>query len=146
MSWKFGIVVGISLFVFFGISLLIDSSNKKLSEATGLVVSIDSFPAYLETHPILESLPKNAEIEILIGDIIYEVKGHGVYEVDKVENKDLSISLPEGYESEIGELGLCSAIQKAIKNNEVVIETYSSKFNLFLKYSKLLKYKECLEG
>ncbi len=128
----------------FAIFLFMDSMNQRLSESTGLVVSIDSFPNYLETHPLIESLPGNALMEVVIGSRIYGVDGKSVYLTDEMVDKDISIYLPEGYESKMGELGLCKAIKEANKNGDLKVEFYASKLNLLLKYHKFLKYGECL--
>ncbi|MBS3081984.1 hypothetical protein J4416_03590 [Candidatus Pacearchaeota archaeon] len=141
------LVVGTLVFlaVVLGMFLFIDSSNKGLSEATGLVVNSESFPTYLETHPIISNLPKDASIGIKMGSASYEVRGHAVYLNNGLEGKeDITFSLPEGYESVIGEIGLCGAVRKAYKNDEISFETHSSKIKLFFKYRKLLKYSDCI--
>lgn len=146
MSAKlFTIVVAIFLAVAFSMFLFIDSLNGNLNEATGLVVSEDSFSTYLETHPAIESMPKSSSVELVIGDTSYEIEGHNVYVSEKQIDHDLKISLPEGYEKVIGELGLCDAMRMANKDNSLNVELYSSKTMLFLKYRNLLKYGECLK-
>ncbi len=146
MSAKlFSIVVLIFLSVAFSMFLLIDSFNDKLNEATGLIVSTDSFQTYLETHPAIENLPKKAAIEIQIGENDYEIEGQNVKLSNKdVDEKDIKISLPEGFEGVIGELGLCGAVKKAYNENTLNVETYASRVSLLLKYHKLLKYSDCI--
>ena len=145
MSSKlFALGVVIFIAVAFSMFLFIDSLNGNLSEATGLVVSTESFPTYLETHPVASDLPKNSNVGINIGNNVYEIKGSEVHSTDRLLNKDLIVSLPEGYEEVIGELGICGAIKKAYLENELKVETFSSKAKLFLKYHKLLKYSDCL--
>jgi hypothetical protein len=123
----------------------IDSFNSRISEATGLVVSADSFPVYLETNPAINDLPGGASVEIAIGDNLYKINGRDVSPIKSEDaKKDIKIFLPEGYENVIGELGLCGALKKAYVNKEISFETYSSKMMLFLKYHKLLKYNSCL--
>lgn len=146
MSAKlFTIVVAIFLAVAFSMFIFIDSLNGNLNEATGLVVSEDSFSTYLETHPAIESMPKSSSVELVIGDTIYEIEGRNVYVSEKQMDNDLKISLPEGYEKVIGEFGLCEAMRMANKDNSLNVELYSSKTMLFLKYRNLLKYGECLK-
>ncbi len=137
-----GVVIFIA--VAFSMFLFIDSLNGNLSEATGLVVSTESFPTYLETHPVASDLPKNSNVGINIGNNVYEIKGSEVHLTDRLLNKVLIVSLPEGYEEVIGELGICNSIKKAYLENELKVETFSSKAKLFLKYRKLLKYSDCL--
>ncbi len=128
------------------VALWLDSGNTRLSEATGLVVTTETFPVYMETHPLLKDLPKDASISLTIGGQAYGISGKSI-QVDKVINDaDISIELPSGYEGRIGEVGLCSAVKEAIKNGDVKFETKVSKTKLMLKYYKLIKYRSCVEG
>lgn len=139
--------LGIALFlaVAFSMFIFVDSLNGNLNEATGLIVSDESFPTYLETHPAITSLPKSSSVGLLIGNKNYEIDGRNVYLTDDQGSKDIKITLPEGYETIIGELGLCDAIRKANKDNQLVVDIYASKTTLLFKYRKLLKYGECLK-
>lgn len=141
------LTIGIALFlaVAFSIFILIDSLGGNLNEATGLVVSEESFPTYLETHPAISSLPRSSSVGLVIGSKNYEIEGRNVYLSDSQINNDLKITLPEGYETIIGELGLCNAIRKANNEKELVVDFYTSKATLLLKYRNLLKYGECLK-
>lgn len=139
------LTMAIFLAVAFGMFLFIDSFGGNLNnEATGLAVSSESFPTYLETHPAVSSLPKSASIGIKIGSYSYDIDGRDVSLTQSLENKDVIISLPEGYEGVIGEFGLCNAVKKAYNDNKLSVETFSSKTTLLLKYIKLLKYKDCV--
>jgi len=140
----FGVLVALILLL--GAVLFIDSSNTRLNEATGLVVSVESFPSYLETHPVMKLLPKDASVEVVIGSNVYEINGRSVYLTGNAVKGDVSVYLPDGYVTRIGELGLCSAIKEANKNGELNVETHSSKLKLILKYRKLFKYRDCLGG
>jgi len=145
MSAKlFSIVVMIFLAVAFGLFLIIDSLNDKVSEATGLVVSIDSFPTYLETHPAISSMPKSATIGIKIGDSSYEIEGRDVKSASALTDKDVIVYLPAGYETIIGELGLCNAVKKAYNDKDIKVDVFASRTKLLLKYGKLLKYNDCV--
>ena len=146
MSAKvFTIGVAMFLAVAFGMFLFIDSFKGSLNEATGLVVSEGSFPTYLETHPAIESMPKSYSIDVVIGGNNYEIEGRSVYLNNDEVDSDIKVILPENYESIIGELGLCDAIRKANRDNDLKIELYANKATLLLKYRKLLKYSECLK-
>lgn len=123
----------------------IDSFDSKLNEATGLVVSEQSFSTYLETHPAIESMPKSSSVGLVIGSKNYQIEGKSVNEITDHGEEDLRITLPENYETIIGDMGLCEAIRKANSENQLKVELYSSKAVLLLKYRKLLKYGECLE-
>jgi len=140
----FGVLVALILLL--GAVLFIDSSNTRLNEATGLVVSVESFPSYLETHPVMKLLPNDASVEVVIGSNIYEINGRSVSLTGSAVDGDVSVYLPDGYVTRIGELGLCSAIKEANKNGELNVETHSSKLKLILKYRKLFKYRDCLGG
>ena len=146
MSSKLIIIgVFVSLTLLLGAVLFIDSSNTRWGEATGLVISAESFPTYLETHPVFKSLPNSASVGLVIGNNNYDVSDEGVRLTSELsDEKDVSISLPDGYLNRIGELGLCSAIKEANKKGELNVETYDSKFSLILKYRKLFKYRDCL--
>lgn len=141
------IVLGVLIFliVSFSLFMFIDSSNQGLNEATGLVVGEGSFPIYLETHPVVASLPKDASIGVRIGKNSYDINGRNVNLKEDLSNKDLIVSLPEGYEKVIGELGLCGAAKQAYKDHKIVLETTSSKVSLFFKYRKLLRYGDCIK-
>ena len=139
------ITVTVFLVLVFSMFLFIDSFNDRLNEATGLVVNSQSFPTYLETHPAIENMPKSSLIGIVIGNRNYEIEGKNVYLSDKQKINDIKITLPEDYEAVIGNLGLCEAVRKATKNNELGVDFYINKAILLLKYRNLLKYKGCLK-
>ncbi len=147
MASKRAIILSSVLVVaLFGLALFLDSGNSRLSEATGLVVTTETFPVYMETHPLMKDLPKDSSISLTIGGQAYGISGK-IIQVDKViNNADVSIELPAGYESRIGLVGLCSAVKEAIKNGDIQIETKISKTKLMLKYYKLIKYRSCVEG
>lgn len=126
--------------------LFLDSLKGNTTEATGLVVSEESFPTYLETHPAIEGMPDSSLVELNIGDNTYEIEGQHVYLTQSEGEKDLKITLPSGYEEIIGQIGLCNAVKKANENNELGVELHASKATILFKYRKLLKYGECLNG
>ncbi len=119
-------------------------SGTEFREATGLVVSAKSFPVYLETHPLFDKLPEKANFKINFGDKTYAISKKGVNENSTIENSDFSVSLPDKYTSRIGEIGLCAALKEAVTNGELEFSAEASKFELFLRYAKLVKYRNCL--
>ena len=147
MSSKIAITVGVLITIsLLGLALFLDSSNTKISEATGLVVNLQSFPVYMETHPLLKDLPNDSSISLIIGGQAYGISGKEI-QVDRVvKDADISIELPSGYESRIGEIGLCSAVKEALQKGDLKFETSISKTKLLMKYYKLIKYKECVEA
>ncbi len=146
MSTKvFTIGIAIFLAVAFSMFLFIDSFNGNLNEATGLIVSEESFPTYLETHPAIESMPRSSSVGLTIGNTNYEIEGKNVNKISEHSEEDLKIILPENYETVIGEIGLCEAIRKANSENQLKVELYTNKAILLMKYRKLLKYSECLQ-
>ena len=147
MALKIIIVLCIAVLVAaFGLFIFLDLSSATLHEATGLVVGLESFPVYLETHPLMKALPKDASVAITIGGQAYGISGNSV-SVDTVRtDADISIGLPAGYDSRIGEIGFCSALKEAVADNVLQIETSASKMKLLFKYRKLLKYRDCLEA
>lgn len=146
MASKKAVVLGfIVLIVVFGLFVFLDDSAKTLHEATGLVVSAESFPVYLETHPVVDALPKDAAVAITIGGQAYGVEGHTVSTDTVIADPDISVNLPAGYEARIGQVGLCQGLREAVASNSLQIEHSVSTMTLFFKYRKLLKYRECLE-
>ncbi len=138
---------GIAIFLLLIGALIYDSvADVNLGEATGLAVSLESFPVYLETHPLFKDLPKSANVEINLGENNYAVSGKSVTANVIADNPDLTVNLPERYVSRIGEVGLCSALKEAIAGGEIEISTELSKLELFMKYRKLIKYRDCLTG
>ncbi len=133
------------LITVFGIALFFDQRNTQISEATGLVVNLDSFPVYIETHPIMNSLPKDASISLEIGEQTYGISGKNIDKDKILSDPHISIKLPKNYEIRIGEIGLCSAIGEAVKNGDLDIETHISNTKLLIKYYSLIKYKKCLD-
>ena len=147
MASKSAIVLsGIIVLGILGFALYLDSGNSRLSEATGLVVTTETFPVYMETHPLIKDLPKDSSISLVIGGQAYGVSGRDI-QVDRVINDaDISIDLPASYISRIGEIGLCGAIKEAVNAGDLKFDTQMSKTKLFLKYYKLIKYRKCIEG
>jgi hypothetical protein len=141
----FTITVLVFLALALGLFILLDSFNGAINEATGLAVSSESFPTYLETHPAVSNLPKDALIGVKIGATSYEIEGREVSKIQDSLEGDVVVTLPEGYEEVIGELGLCKAIRKAYLEDKISVETSLNKMSLFLKYRKLLKYGDCLK-
>jgi len=141
------ILSAIVVFLIFTAAYVYDSiANKEISEATGLAVNVESFPVYLETHPLFNDLPKKTNFEINLGDNSYAVSGSSVTANAVAENPDFSVSLPEEYVSRVGVAGLCAALKEAITDGEIEISTGLSKFELFVKYRKLVKYRDCISS
>ncbi|MEK6847467.1 MAG: hypothetical protein AABY16_04845 [Nanoarchaeota archaeon] len=143
---KISLVLSVlAVVLIFAVAYFYDSvAGVDLREATGLVVSAESFPTYLETHPLFDDLPEKTNFEINFGDDSYAVSGGSVTANAVAENPDFSVSLPEEYASRVGEIGLCAALKEAINNGEIQVSAEISKFELFLKYRKLVKYRDCL--
>ncbi len=137
-------VVAIVL-VFAGAYVYDNISGADLREATGLVVSAESFPVYLETHPLFDKLPEKTNFEINFGSTAYSISKKRVSENSASENPDFSVSLPDKYASRIGEIGLCATLKEATAKGEIEFSLGASKLELFLKYRKLVKYRDCLK-
>lgn len=137
-------VLGIAL-VFAAAYIYDNVSGVEFREATGLVVSAESFPVYLETHPLFDKLPEKTNFEINFGNKAYLISKKSVNEKSVAENPDFSVSLPEKYASRVGEIGLCATLKEAFANGEIDVSLGVSKFELFLKYRKLVKYRDCLK-
>ena len=146
MASKIIIAISVILLVAaFGLFIFLDSSEATLNEATGLVVSAESFPVYLETHPVFNELPKSAEVQINIGGSNYAISDSRVTAGVILEEPDVKVALPAGYESRIGEIGLCKALRESWQANELSVETSESKLKLLMKYRSLIKYRKCIE-
>ena len=138
------ILTGLAVLVLFlGVIVYDDISTIGFREATGLVVSVDSFPVYLEAHPLFKDLPKGSNVEIDLGNSKFAVSDKSVTTKSTVSEPDITVKLPDRYASRFGEVGLCVALGEAVANGEIEVSTELSKFELFLKYRKLLKYRKC---
>lgn len=93
----------------------------------------------------MKDLPKDASVSFNIGGQAYGVEGKEVVKDRVVTEPDVYVELPSGYESRIGEVGLCTALSEAVKNGDLKFEVYASNTKLLMKYYKLIKYKKCLE-
>jgi hypothetical protein len=90
---------------------------------------------------IVQDLPKNAVIELKLGEVYYSVSRDSVVS-GRPSNPDLTISLPANYAGGIN--NLCETIRKANQNKDLGIEAHSSQTSLMWKYRGMLKYKGCL--
>ena len=133
----------VCLVLVLGTVIFLDETNTSIYEATGLVVSLESFPTYVETHPIMRDIPKDASVSLEIGGQSYGIEGKRVIKDRVISEPDISVKLPEGYEVRIGEVGLCTALREAVKDGELTFETHISKTRILTKYYKLIKYNKC---
>ncbi len=117
----------------------------EIIEQKGILLSGEELPAYLENHQIFQELPEETNIQINFGEEEYSVLEESV-ESGEISDADVTVNVPEEYIEKVGELGLCSALEEAVKNNEVSVETTLSESELAWKYRDLLKYRECIVG
>lgn len=117
----------------------------EIIEQKGILLSGEELPAYLENHQIFQELPEETNIQINFGKEEYSVLEESV-ESGELSDADVTVNVPEEYIEKVGELGLCSALEEAVKNNEVSVETTLSESELTWKYRDLLKYRECIVG
>ncbi|MBS3077854.1 hypothetical protein J4233_06350 [Candidatus Pacearchaeota archaeon] len=93
-------------------------------------------------NDIVKDLPKNAVIELKLGEKYYTVSRDSV-SVGKASSPDLTITLPASYAGQISS-GLCEMARKASQNKELGVEIHSSQTALMWKYRGMLKYRDCL--
>ena len=107
-----------------------------------VVVTPENLPVFLSSLDITHSLHKDAVIYARFGELDYTIiKGNAFN--GRPKNPDITMTLPGKY---IGKLGQnpCGAIQEAIRNGDLDIETYLSKGQLLWKYKGILKYRDCV--
>lgn len=141
----FLIVVAAALFAAGKFDVKESVSGRAVSE--GKTVSGKTESAKFDISNLMESefvqdLPKNAVIELKLGENYYTVSKNSVT-VGKPENPDLTISLPAKYMNDIS-AGLCETVKRANQNRELGMEIHASQTSLMWKYRGMLKYKDCL--
>ncbi|MEM0465929.1 MAG: hypothetical protein QXW97_04495 [Candidatus Pacearchaeota archaeon] len=115
---------------------------------SGGEVNKENFASYLEQQQIIKDLPKNGLINLKLyknenGQKIFEesfiiTKGRVVK--GESNKPDAIIYLNSNY---IKDNDFCSTIKSALENNDLEYELKKSEFFLTLKYSGMLKYKNC---
>jgi len=150
------IIIVVLLILFLSVIILlflgIIGSGTESDSSSPVIVTKENLPSFLENQEIVKSMPDKGRIIINFDEqngskLSYFIDGKVVTQVSNYDANriDAEISLPSSYIPELG-YGLCSAIQKAQKNGELIISTKLSKSDFAWKYMKLLKYKNCLDG
>jgi len=146
------LLIGVGYFVPGGISGNIVAGFNYVKgeggELDGQIVKImditfDNLPYYLENNNLVVDLPKDALINLGVGEFNYIVK-KGNVDFGKSEIVDMQIWLPDIYLETLGERGLCGAIQEAKRNGDFWVDIYLGEFELGWKYKSMTKYNDCL--
>lgn len=106
-----------------------------------VVVTPENLPAFLMTLQLIHDLPEKSNIYAKFGELEYTIT-KGNVELGVPRNPDIILRLPKRYIAKLG-LNPCGAIQEAIQNRDLEIETSLSKASLFWKFKGLFKYKDC---
>jgi len=147
MSKKTGVIIAIlivAVVVLVGVVAYLEFFKK--ADLTGTHVPVETnannLDKYLESAIIIQELPKNANMEINFGNVVYSINGQ---EVSQAENPDAEVvvNLPEAYIKKVGEIGLCQSMREARNAGDLSYETGLSESQFLLKYRSVVKYREC---
>jgi hypothetical protein len=127
-------------------------SPKKVSGSANTVMiplNKDTFPLIIQSQGLIQDIPKSGVISLKLynfdsGQRTIEesyVVTKGSVKKGETTNPDISVQIHSKYISEAGDI--CSAIKKAKANGDLGYELHSSKAGLLLKYSGMMKYKNC---
>ena len=136
------LIVAIVVVVALGIAFISNKITESVVAWEPVVVTPENLPGFLSSLDITHSLHKDAVIYARFGELDYAVTRGNAIEGEP-ENPDIIITLPKEYIGKLG-YGPCGAIQEAIQNNELEIETSLSKGQLLWKYKGILKYRDCV--
>jgi uncharacterized protein YpmS len=115
-----------------------------------IIVTKETLPLYLESHPLTSELPDDGEIELQLysfssGKRVWEesyvLTKDRVYE-GRAKNPDVIIFLDAKYVDDLG--NICGALTEAREHNDIAIEIKQSTPALLWKYRTLVAYKDCL--
>jgi len=136
------LIVIILIVVIIGIAFISNKITGKAVAWESVVVTPENLPGFLSSLDITHSLHKDTVIYARFGELDYTIiKGNAFN--GRPENPDITMTLPEEYIGKLG-YGPCGAIQEAIRNGELDIETSLSKGQLLWKYKGILKYRDCI--
>jgi len=136
------LVVAIVVVVIIGIAFISNKITGKAVAWEPVVVTSENLPGFLSSLDITHSLHKDTVIYARFGELDYTITKGNAFS-GKPENPDITMTLPEEYIGKLG-YGPCGAIQEAIRNEELDIETDLSKGQLLWKYKGILKYRDCI--
>lgn len=120
--------------------LVIEKTENGVSITRAVPISFDINS--LAENELVASLPKEAVIFLQLGNEDYTIRRSSIAR-GAPSSPDILIKLPSSSLADLSN-GLCSAVQNAENNGQLVIETYLSDSSLMWKYRSMLKYKNCL--
>jgi hypothetical protein len=129
-------------------SVVYNPSTSSHSSANTPAVR-DELKEYLVQQQIVKDLPKDAIIllktyRIENNEWVYEknyVIKKGSVSIGTTKTPDIIIYLYSGF---IAEEDFCVSIKNALNNGQMSYESMKSDLSLLIKYSGMLKYKNCL--
>ena len=139
------IILFIGIYLYFLLRPVELIEPEFLVENEGIITKQD-FSNYLESHPVIQDLPKDSYIELNLVEDKYLISEEQVL-IQEVENigVDIDISIPEESLARIAEVGFCQTIGEIVEEGNFEIDTTLSNAELINKYKGLLKYRDCLE-
>jgi len=132
----------ILLVVIIGIAFISNKITGKAVAWEPVVVTSENLPTFLSSLDITNSLHEDTVIYARFGELDYTITKGNAFS-GKPENPDITMTLPEEYIGKLG-YGPCGAIQEALKNGDLYVETDLSKGQLLWKYKGILKYRDCI--
>ena len=143
----------IILFVFVTLFIILKQQGVISSNSSGLkeklkgqmrnvVITTENLPETLSTSEIIRDVPKEALISLNVDDNYYAIESSHINR-EKIENPDISVSLPSDYLNRLSE-DFCGTLSEAYSNGELKIEVRISKIEAVWKYMSMFKYKSCL--
>lgn len=103
----------------------------------------ENLPANLQQFAVVGDLPSDARLQLTVGQKSYVIEKASVRE-GTLENADIYVTIPASYLTIMGQHGWCAGLQQARVNGDLGIQLRESTSSLAIKYSTLLKYKDCL--
>ncbi|MEX0932564.1 MAG: hypothetical protein WDZ77_00485 [Candidatus Pacearchaeota archaeon] len=141
-----GVFIIISILVFFNLP----STGKAVSNSTQVQtyplsqVQIETFNAAIQGSGILEDIPNNAPLQIFFYDF---ENGQRIWRQPIVTGEGeplIQVMIHSKYISEMNSKNLCEIVKTANQNGDLEYYTDKNKATLLLKYSSMLKYRDCL--
>jgi hypothetical protein len=142
LKWYIIGVIFVLILVLFFVFKGDRESSSSVSTGQRIVVTPENFPAVLTGNEIIQSMPKNARINIIIGEMEYSIIGREAH-LGLIHSADMTIRLPENYFNNF-EHGFCNALSGAVENGDLVVEKTLTDTKLIWKYKKMFKYKDCI--
>jgi hypothetical protein len=138
-----GFVISVIIIAALVVTLFPKKTTNDFDFRDPVVVTSNNLPAYLSDFAVLDDLSKKSKIHLKFGNSLDYTITKGNVERGIPDDPEIIIALPEEYISKLG-YGVCGAVQEAVQNGDLEIETSLSKTEILWKYKGLLKHRDCL--